>query len=72
MRLGHLSRKVFENGKYHPKNYVFYYTPEYVLSRVLHPPSNRIGLALLRVMRSFGERYLDPFFSILQGGRYNF
>ena len=34
----------------------------YGLSRVLHPGSNRIGVALLKYLRSLGERYLDPFF----------
>ena len=34
----------------------------YGLSRVLHPEWNRIGLALLKYLRSLGERYLDPFF----------
>ena len=34
-----------------------------MLSRVLHPESNRIGLALLReYLRSFGETYLDLLF----------
>ena len=33
-----------------------------MLSRVLHPGSNRIGVALLKYLRSLGERYLDPFF----------
>ena len=35
----------------------------YVFTRVLHPESNRIGLALLSVLAVFfGESYLDPSF----------